>query len=454
MKLTQKEVDKLPPVDKPTKYFDSELKGFGVRVMPKSGKAERGTRTWIVEYRPGAGGRRVAKRLLSLGSTAVLDAGEARKMAKDVLAQVRLGQDPAQARGEDRRSATVADLAEAYKKEAGVGRKVRTKELYESYWRLWVIPEIGTMKTKDVKRSDVARVHRKVGADPKDGGAGHPITANRVVTLLAHFYGWAGKHGFVPEGYNPAKAVERYRESARERYLTEEELQRLGAAIREAETDGIPWTEDPDKPRSKHAPKKAENRRTKITPHAAAAIRLLLFTGARLREILHLRWSEVDLERGLLLLPDSKTGRKTIVLGSAALQVIADLDKTSDFVIAGLKAKPKPGAVGIGHNQPPADEKPVDKPRADLQRPWALVSKRAGLEGVRLHDLRHTFASFGAAGGLGLPVIGGLLGHADSKTTARYAHLGSDPLRRASEAISGGIAAAMRRPAKGTLANG
>ena len=431
MKLTQREVERLPIVAKPTTFFDSELKGFGVRVMPPSSRSENGARTWIVEYRPGAGGRGVAKRRLALGATAVLEAGEARSMAKDVLAQVRLGGDPAALRTDVRRSATIADLAETYKTESGAGRKDRTKTLYESYWRLWVIPEIGTMKARDVKRTDIARLHRKVGA-------AHPTTANRVVTLLAHFYGWAGKHGSVPEGYNPAKAVERFRESARERYLTTDELDRLGAAIVEAETVGIPWA---DKERSKHAPKKPENRRTKITPHAAAAIRLLVLTGARLREILHLRWSEVDLERGLLLLPDSKTGRKTIVLGSAALAVIADLDKIGEYVIAGQRAA----------SDDPGER---DQPRSDLHRPWALVSKRAGLAGVRLHDLRHTFASYGAAGGLGLPVIGGLLGHADSKTTARYAHLGSDPLRRASEAISTEISEAMGRTKKWVRADG
>jgi len=427
LKLTAKAVEGLAPVDKPTTYFDTELKGFGVRVMPPSRRSGQGARTWIVEYRPGAGGRSVAKRRLALGSTAVLEAAEARSLAKDVLAQVRMGQDPAAERSEIRQSATVTDLADRYKEEAGAGRKAATKKLYESYWRLWVLPEIGTTKARDVKRSDVARLHRKVGAK-------HPTTANRVVTLLAHFYGWASRIGAVPEGYNPAKDVERYRESARERYLSTAELQRLGAALAEAETIGIPWEEKAGKPRSKHAPKKSENRRTRITPHAAAAIRLLLLTGARLREILHLRWSEVDLERGLLLLPDSKTGRKTIVLGSAALQVIADLDKIGDYVIAGQKP---PTAEG--------EEEPEDKPRSDLQRPWALVSRCAGLKGVRLHDLRHTFASYGAAGGLGLPVIGGLLGHADSKTTARYAHLGSDPLRRASEAISSEISAALSR---------
>jgi integrase len=152
----------------------------------------------------------------------------------------------------------------------------------------------------------------------------------------------------------------------------------------------------------------------KIGPFAAAAIRLLLFTGCRLREILHL-------ERGLLFLADSKTGRKTVILNAPARAVLSGLDRIGPYVVAG--------------DDP-------EKPRADLKRPWEAVARRA-VEGVRLHDLRHTYASFGAAGGLGLPIIGKLLGHTQASTTQRYAHLDADPLRRASDAIGGRIAAAL-----------
>jgi integrase len=233
-------------------------------------------------------------------------------------------------------------------------------------------------------------------------------------------FGFAGKRGIVPEGYNPARGVERYREQGRERFLTVEELSRLGKAIREAETVGVPWEPDPAK-KAKHAPK-AENRRAKVSPHAAAGLRLLLFTGARLSEVLHLRWEHVDIERGLLFLPDPKTGRKTIVLGAPAMTVLAGLPRLGAYVIAG--------------DDP-------SKPRSDLKRPWSLVAKRARLDGVRLHDLRHTHASFGAGAGLGLPIIGKLLGHSQPATTARYAHLDSDPLKRARDVIAGTIAAAM-----------
>ena len=175
------------------------------------------------------------------------------------------------------------------------------------------------------------------------------------------------------------------------------------------------------KPKAKHLPK-AKNRFTKIGPFAAAAIRLLLFTGCRLREILHLRWENVDLERGLLFLPDSKSGRKTVILNAPAMAVLTGLKRIGSYVVPG--------------------DGP-EKPRADLKRPWEAVARRAGLEGVRLHDLRHTYASFGAGGGLGLPIIGKLLGHTQASTTQRYAHLDNDPLRRAAESIGGRIKAAM-----------
>jgi integrase len=182
---------------------------------------------------------------------------------------------------------------------------------------------------------------------------------------------------------------------------------------------------DDTKPEAKHAPKEA-NRRTIIDPFAAAAIRLLIFTGARLREILGLKWEYVDFERGLLLLPDSKTGAKSIILNAPALSVLAGLKRVGAYVIAGKAAGTQ-------------DE----RPRADLNRPWRSIAARAGVAGMRVHDLRHTHASFGAGAGLGLPIIGKLLGHARASTTQRYAHLDTDPLRRASDHIGARLAAAM-----------
>ena len=241
-------------------------------------------------------------------------------------------------------------------------------------------------------------------------------------------YTFGGRHGLVPEGHNPARGVERFREEPRERLLSVQELERLGAAIRQGETTGIPWTIDRSK-KIKHLPK--TGRETRIGEHAAAGLRLLIFTGARLREILHLKWAHVDFDRGLLLLPESKTGKKTIVLNAPALSVLSGLTRVGAYVIAGETA----GTV-------------AEKPRTDLKRPWAVVSGHANLDGVRLHDLRHNFAAFGAGGGMGLPIIGKLLGHTQPQTTARYAHLDADPLRKAADTIGASIAAAMGEQAK------
>lgn len=147
-----------------------------------------------------------------------------------------------------------------------------------------------------------------------------------------------------------------------------------------------------------------------------------MLTGCRLREILHLRWADGDFERGMLLLPDSKTGRKTMVLGAAAVEVLSKLPRLGSHVF--------PGATG-------------DAPRNDLKRPWSLITRRAGLRGLRVHDLRHSYASIAAGVGLGLPIIGKLLGHTQASTTQRYAHLADDPVRRASEMISTAIAGAI-----------
>jgi len=295
-------------------------------------------------------------------------------------------------------------------------RKARTAKLFQGYIDNHIEPALGKRKAPSLARADIERLHKAIGRT-------NPVTANRVLALIGAAYSYGLRSGHLPERMaNPASGIEKFREAVRERFLTEPELLRLGEAIREAETVGIPWVKQS---KSKHA-RKSENRITNIGPHAAAALRLLIFTGARLREILDLRWDHVDFQRGLLFLPDSKTGKKTIVLGAAALAVLENLPHIGKFVIAGTD---------------------TEKPRADLQRPWALVSKRADLVGLRLHDLRHSFASVGAGSGFGLPVIGKLLGHSNFKTTERYAHLAADPLRRASDTISGSIAKAMGEPA-------
>jgi integrase len=200
--------------------------------------------------------------------------------------------------------------------------------------------------------------------------------------------------------------------------LTSEELQSLGAILVEAETGGLPWNVDEDGPKAKNLAKQ-DNRRTLIDPGAILAIRLLALTGARLREILTLRWQDVDPENARLFLQDSKTGRRTILLPPAARVLLAKASRDGEFVVPG--------------------EQP-NRARADLNRPWRRIRKAADLDDVRIHDLRHSFASVGASSGLGLPIIGALLGHRVSQTTARYAHLHNDPLLQAVERIGNEIA--------------
>ena len=410
LKLTKRNIDAITAGESAVIAYDTELKGFGIRVAPS------GARSWFVEYRPGAGGRGVAKRRMVLGSAKVLTPDEAREAARRILSAVALGQDPAGSRSRGRATPTFREFAEQYlSEEASAKLKPRTVANYRIYLRKHAAPVIGSLKLDMVTPADIAAMHRRIGQTK-------PMTANRIVECIGSVFRYAATCGLVARGHNPAAGIQPFREQRRERFLTTGELARLGDAIRQAETEGVAWEVDETKPTAKHIPKK---RHTNIGPHAAAALRLLIFTGARLREILHLRWEHVDVERGLLLLPDSKTGRKTIVLNAPALAVLAELPRAGSFVIIG--------------DDP-------ERPRADLSRPWRLVAKHAGIEGVRIHDLRHTHASFGASAGLGLPIIGKLLGHTQASTTQRYAHLDADPLRRASEQIGSRLAAAMGEP--------
>jgi integrase len=412
-KLTQTVAAALMPRERTFIAYDDTLAGFGVRVTPN------GARSWIVDYRPG-GGRRASTRRITIGPVATLPADKARRAAQQHLARARLGADPAAERAEQRAAATLREVAEKFQRLEGPTWKPRTRFLFAFYCRKHLEPAFGSKRARDITHADVVRLHRKIGEQA-------PPTANRIVSLLRLLFNWAGRARDVPPGHNPARGVKRFKEQGKERYLTTQELGRLGEALREAETIGLPWTVDETRPTAKHAPK-PHNRREIISPFATGAIRLLLFTGCRRGEILSLRWEEVDLERGTLLLSDPKAGRRYVLLSAPAQAVLADLLRI------------RIGAYVIAGDDP-------DRPRHDLNRPWRAIARRAGLEGVRLHDLRHSFASFGAASHLGLPVIGKLLGHRQAQTTLRYAHLADDPLRRASQTVAGTIAEAMNEPA-------
>ncbi|MBR0695870.1 site-specific integrase [Bradyrhizobium lablabi] len=391
-----------------TYYFDEDLAGFGLY------RTTTGTGTYFAEFRPVAGG---SKKRLKLGRVGTLKPNEAREAARKAIANAALGKDLAKDRSDERASVTVEELVSRYISEHTA--KASTAGLYRMLLKKHIGPRLGKIKAVVLTRPDVNRAHSLMSREAR-------VSANRAVKLLSAAYGWGARNSskvgaptYVPEGMNPASGANLNEEKKRKRYLGADELRAIGNAMIEAETVGLPV----DAGTAKHAPK---GQLVVMSPYAAAAIRLIMLTGARLREILNLRWTEVDLDHGVLRLPDSKSGDKDIYLPTAAIEIIKALTRVGAYVIAGESAGTK-----------------REKPRADLKRPWAAICKRAGVKNARIHDLRHTFASTGVGDQMGLPVIGALLGHADPSTTARYAHLADEAAKRAVEAIGGKIAAAI-----------
>jgi integrase len=408
-RITKRLVDSLKPAGTDYYVFDTDTIGFAVRVRATGGMS------YIVQYKAGSG-RGAPARRVTLGGVGKMTPEQARAAARKILGSVAHGEDPAADKANQRHFLPLGDVIEAFLAEhAEAKRKASTAAWYRGGLERIVKPALGETNPGKVTRQDVARLHSSLHDTP--------VRANRVLAMLSALYSFAGKAGYVPEEYNPARGIEKFPERARERFLTLDELARLGDVIRQGETVGLPYAVDESSPKAKHAPKE-DNRRVILDPFAVAAIRLLILTGARLREILHARWKHVDFERGVIFLPDSKTGKKPIYLSAASLATLSALPRIegNPFVIPGEKA---------------------GQPRVDLKRPWAAVTKAAGLDGVRIHDLRHSFASVGAGASLGLPIIGKLLGHSQPSTTARYAHLDADPMRRAVEAIGATITAAM-----------
>jgi integrase len=417
--ITKRMVEGLTPSDlvRPGREFifwDDKIKGFGVRLQPS------GAKTYVFQYRAG-GGRAAPRRRITIARVGDIELDQARTLAEQARGAVAHGRDPAAEKTARNAADTVRQLAEFFLAEIEAKRKRTTAAHYRLILEKHVLPRLGNRKAAEVATAEVAHLHNKLSVTP--------YIANRMLAVVGSMYAFARKRHIVGAAVvNPAREIDKYPERRKERFLSVAEVRALAEAVREAETIGLPYDVDETKPKAKHAPK-AKNRRTKIGPHACAALRLLLLTGARLREILDLEWSHVDMDRGLLLLPDSKTGQKTIVLNDPALDTIKGLSRVGRYVIAGESAGTE-------------DE----KPRADLKAPWQAVCKRGGLKGVRIHDLRHTHASFGAGAGLGLPIIGKLLGHTQAATTQRYAHLDAGPLFRASNLIASQIVGAMGEP--------
>jgi len=412
-RITKRAVDALrcPPGRDRVFLWDDDLSGFGVAALPS------GKKVYVAQYRQAGRSRRI-----KLGEHGRLTPDEARSAAKIVLGVAEGGKDPIEERRQARQVRSFKEVADDYLRiHVKAKRKERTHDEYERLLKLHILPAIGSKAVTGVTKQDAARLHAKL--------EDRPSAANRCLALIDSIWNWAVRKGEIGPIPSPTKGLDRNPEENRERYLTPDELHRLGAALRLAETTGVPWVVNENGPKAKHLPK--TKRSQVIDPHAVAAIRLLMLTGARLREILEARWDYIDWDRGLMFLPDSKTGRKTLYLSDAALAV--------------LQAIPK---VGGNPHIIPGGKKGA--PRSDLKRPWTAIARAAGLveecdqrPPVRLHDLRHTFASLGVGSSLGLPLVGKLLGHTQARTTQRYAHLDADPLHRAANIIGVQIASAL-----------
>jgi integrase len=392
--ITKRSVEAASPEAERFTLWDTELRGFGLRVTPA------GTKTFIVRYRAG-GGRRGTLRQYVIGQYGALTPAEARNLARRALAEAAKGGDPQAAKAASRAELTVAELCDLYLCEGCTTKKASTIYIDRTRIARHIKPLLGLCKVSDVDKSMIERFMRDVAAgktmspDAPYVRGGKPAAA-RAVGLLSGIFAFAVERRMRSD--NPAKAVTRYPDVKRERFLSPKELASLSAALSALEADGY---------------------------HKAplAVLRLLALTGARKNEIARLRWCEVEAERRLIRLGDSKTGAKVIPLGAAALAFLDALPRSSPYVFP--------------------DPRDVSQPIHNVDWTWVRVRSRAGLDGVRVHDLRHSFASAGLASGQALHLIGKLLGHSQVSTTSRYAHLADDPVRAAADRISNTIAGAM-----------
>ena len=375
-KITKRTVDALAGQERERVVWDADLKGFGVRVHPT------GRKVYIVKTRYRG---RVIK--MTIGPHGAVTPSYARVRAAEIITDARAGKNPA---GRNTDAPTMMALGKRFLKEyVSTHCKPSTAEEYRRSVKLFIDPRIGRYRVPDIQRSDIAALHH----DMRDT----PYQANRTLGVLSKMFNLAELWDLRPDGSNPCRHVKRFREEKRERFLSDFEYQRLGAVLKEIEVDGSE------------------------TASAIAAVRLLMLTGCRLSEIQKLRWEHVDLGASELRLPDTKTGAKVVYLGDPAIAVLERIDRRdgNPWVIAGRK----PGSH-----------------LTDLQHPWRRIRARAGLDDVRIHDLRHSFASGGLLVGEGLPMIGKLLGHTQVQTTARYAHLANDPVKSAANRIASRIA--------------
>lgn len=379
-RLNKRFVDGLAPSDKNYITFDGELRGFGVRVAPS------GRKTFIVQYRAGGRTRRV-----KLGVYGSVTVDQARTEARKRLGEVAAGENPAETIRINRRAPTVAALCDRFMEEhVRVRCKPSTESEYQRSINIFIKPAFGARKIQDITRTDVAKLHH----DHRD----IPYQANRTLGVISKMFNLAEVWGLRPDGSNPTRHIKKYPEEKKQRFLSPKEIGTLTRVLAEVEAEG---TE---------------------SPYTVAAFRLLLLTGCRLSEIQTLRWDYI--EGSYIVLPDSKTGARRIPFDQPVRDVLDSIERQdgNPYVICGKL----PGSH-----------------LTDLQHPWRRIRARAKLDDVRIHDLRHTFASAALEAGLSLEQIADLLGHSMLQTTARYTHLRDEVQRNAAKQASGFISEAM-----------
>jgi integrase len=389
-RLTDTIVRRLPPPLKGKQITpDSEVPGFGIRVTAN------GARSYVLRYTTRAAGR---ERTYTIGDATVWRTTDAREKARELRREVEDGGDPLGAIEDERAAPTMLDLIERFRAEHLPRKRPSTRGDYERMLANHIGPHFGQQtKIADVRFEDIDALHRKITS------TGSTYAANRCVAVLSKMFNLAVRWRMRPD--NPAKGIERNTEFHRRRYLSGDELVALTKAL------------------AKHFDK-----------GAADAIRLLLLTGARRGEVLAMRWA--DVADGVWSKLPSSTKQKDhhqVPLSAPAQQLLAEIRKRqrprAPFVF--------PGDGATGH-------------RVELKRDWAALCKAAGIEGLRIHDLRHSYASQAISGGASLALVGALLGHSNPITTSRYAHLMRDPLKEATERV-GAVITAAGQPAKPAL---
>lgn len=379
-KLTKRLVDSPSPEPKERILWDGELGGFGIRIYPT------GRKVYVIQYR--ANGRTRRK---NLGQHGVLTAEEARKEAKLVHADVARGADPSADRKARLRSPTVRELGERFISDhVQLHLKPSTQYDYTNLLKKVIYPTLGSIKVSGITFDDIAAFHLK----RRDT----PYQANRGVMMMSKMFNLAEDWGYRPMNSNPTRRIKKYPEVEKKRYLNEDEQEQLGLTMAQMLRDG------------------------EITQHVFAAIYLLLLTSCRLGEIQKLKWEYVTQTH--LELPESKTGRRRIPLPREAGQLLQTLERRegNPFVIIGDHS--------TGHYN-------------DLQRPWRKIRARARLDDVRLHDLRHTYASVAVMNGIDPFMLKEILGHKNLSTTLRYAHLSDDTVQKAAGQIANRLAATL-----------